>query len=497
MWSVATGPVRPTLDKRFRDSAYQDNAGYFLLAQEYLLVTRLVEELLDAADLPQDRDDKARFAARFIANALSPTNNVLGNPVALRTAVDTRGRSLVRGARNFWNDLRNNGGWPTQVDTTGYEVGVNMASTPGSVIYRNDLIEIIHYAPQTEEVHEVPLLFCPPWINKYYILDLAPERSLIEWALRHGHNCFTISYRNPDESMRDVGMRDYLFDGPLEAIKVVREVTGAPEVNLVSVCMGGTLTAMALAHFAAEGDGSVASATYLNTLTDFTEPGMLGMFTDEKTVEAVERQMAKKGYLEASTMARTFDMLRANDLIFSYVANNWLLGKDAPSFDLLAWNADSTRMPARMHSEYLRSCYVGNEFARGEFEVDGRRLDPSAVEVDSYILAAVDDHIVPWTSSYRTTQVLGGKHRFVLSTSGHIAGIVNPPSPKAKHWTNDALPASAQEWKDDAQLNEGTWWNDWTTWIAERGGEFVPAPAQLGSDAYPVLEAAPGQYVRA
>jgi polyhydroxyalkanoate synthase len=443
------------------------------------------------------REAKARFAAKFLVDALAPTNTLAGNPAAIRKAFDTGGKSIGRGLKNWLHDLRHNGGWPSQVDTSGFEVGVNMAATPGTVVYRSDLIELIQYSPQTPETHAVPLLFCPPWINKYYIMDLAPGKSLIEWAVQHGHTCFAISYRNPDKSMSGLGFRDYLFKGPLDAVRVVRDITGAPAVNTVSVCLGGTLTALGLAHNAARGDDSIKSATFLNTHTDFTEPGLLGTFTDEATVAGLEKQMQKKGFLDASDMARTFSALRSNDLIFQYVSNNWLQGNKPPSFDLLAWNEDSTRMPARMHSEYLRSCYLRNEFARGEFEIDGKRLDPGRVDIDTFVLAAVDDHIVPWTSGYKTTQLLGGKSRFVLSSSGHIAGIVNPPNPKAKHWVNESLPADPHEWKANAELVNATWWQDWTAWIGERGGDMVPAPDHEGSDDYPPIETAPGSYVRA
>jgi len=492
-----SGPVSPaTGDKRFADPAYADNPLYFLLAQQYLLNNQLVTELLDAAGLEADQDIKARFAAKFILDALAPTNTLPGNPAAIREAFDTGGKSVVRGAKNMLGDLLHNGGWPSQVDSTGFEVGVNMAATPGSVVYRSDLIELIQYTPQSEQVHSVPLLFCPPWINKFYIMDLAPGKSLIEWAVQHGHTCFAISYRNPDASMRDLGFEDYLRQGPLDAVRVVREITGAAEVNTVSVCLGGTLTAIGLAYNAAIGDRSIKSATFLNTHTDFSEPGMLGVFTDEATIAGLEKQMAKAGFLDSDKMAHTFDSLRANDLVFQYVVNNWLLGKKPPSFDLLVWNKDSTRMPAKMHSQYLRSCYLRNDFARGEFEIDGQKLDPGKVDVDTYVLSAVDDHIVPWVSGYKTTQLLGGHNRFVLSTSGHIAGIVNPPGPKPKHWTNDSLPADPQEWKASATLEEGTWWEDWTRWIAGQGGPTVAAPRKLGSKNHPPIEAAPGSYVR-
>ena len=497
MGSTTAGPVSPAAgDKRFADPAYADNALYFLLAQHYLLGSQLVAELIDAAGLEAGKDSKARFAAGFILDALAPTNTLPGNPAAIRQAFDTGGRSLVKGAANMVDDVRHNGGWPSQVDSTGFQVGVNMAATPGAVVYRSDLIELIQYEPQGKTVHEVPLLFCPPWINKYYIMDLAPGKSLIEWAVQHGHTCFAISYRNPDASMRDLDFEDYLRQGPLDAVRVVREITGAPQVNTLSVCLGGTLTAIGLAYNAAIGDRSIKSATFLNTHTDFSTPGALGVFTDEATIAGLEKQMAKKGFLDSTAMAHTFDALRARDLVFGYVVNNWLLGKKPPAFDLLVWNKDSTRMPAKMHSRYLRSCYLNNEFARGEFEVDGHTLDPHAVDVDTYVLAAVDDHIVPWISGYKTAQLLGGKNRFVLSTSGHIAGIVNPPGPKAKHWTNAALPGDPQEWKDGARLEDGTWWQDWARWAAKQGGRKIAAPTSLGSTAHPTIEPAPGSYVR-
>ncbi len=484
-------------DRRFTDPAYVDNPLYFLLAQQYLSVSQLVTELVESAGLSGAREIKARFAAQFILDALAPTNTLLGNPAALRQAFDTGGKSIVRGLRNMVHDVRHNGGWPAQVDSSGFEVGVNMGATPGSVVYRSDLFELIQYNPQTPSVYKVPLLFCPPWINKYYIMDLAPGKSLIEWAVQQGHTCFAISYRNPDASMSELGFRDYLFKGPLDAVRVVRDITGAASVNTVSVCLGGTLTAFGLAYNAAAGDDSIQSATFINTHTDFTEPGVLGTFTDEATIAGLEKKMTKRGFLDSAQMARTFSALRANDLIFQYVVNNWLLGKDPPAFDLLAWNADSTRMPAKMHSEYLRSCYLRNEYARGEFEIDGKRLDPRLVNIDTYVLAAVDDHIVPWTSSYKTTELLGGRNRFVLSTAGHIAGIVNPPSPKAKHWTNDRVTADPAEWKAGAELHQGTWWDDWTTWIGERGGAKIDAVAHLGSADFPPIEDAPGSYVRA
>jgi polyhydroxyalkanoate synthase len=497
-FGVATSaPLSPAAgDKRFADRAYAENPFFFLLEQQYLLGGQLVSELLDAAQLEESQDAKARFAAQFLMDALSPTNTLIGNPAALKEAFDTGGKSLVRGAKNLLSDLRHHRGWPSQVDSSGFVMGINMAATPGAVVYRNELIELIQYQAQTEQVHSVPLLFCPPWINKYYIMDLAPGKSLIEWAVQHGHTCFVISYRNPDATMAELSLEDYLRLGLLDAVRVVREMTGAPQVNTVSLCLGGTLSAIGLAYNAAIGDDSIKSATLLNTNTDFSVPGVLGIFTDEATIAGMEKQMAKDGYLEADTMAHVFDTLRANDLIFQYVSNNWLLGQKPPAFDLLVWNEDSTRMPAKMHSEYLRSCYLNNDFARGEFEMGGHKLDPRQVTIDTYVVSAINDHIVPWFSGYKTAQIFGGPNRFVLSTAGHIAGVVNPPSPKAKYWTNDERPADPQEWRRAAQLRESTWWEDWTEWIGERAGPEVAAPERLGSKDFPLLEAAPGSYVR-
>ena len=491
-------PHRPgPKDHRFADHAWRDNPAYFFLLQLYLLGDQLAKDTVEAAHLDPADDRKARFAAQFVMDAVAPTNTLPGNPAALRTAFETGGKSIARGVRNLVRDLRQNGGWPSQVDASGFAVGKNMAMTPGKVVFQNGLIELIEYCPQTEKVYEIPLLFCPPWINKYYIMDLAPGKSLIEWAVSHGHRCFVISYRNPDSSMREVGFDDYLLGGPLDALRVVREITAAPSVNTVSVCLGGQLTAIAMAYGAAIGDEPVHTATLINTHTDYTNPGPLGAYTDEASIARLERRMAKKGYLEASDMAKTFDALRANDLIFQYVVNNWLMGNTPPAFDLLAWNSDSTRMTAKMHTRYLRSCYVDNEFAQGKFLANGVRIDPGAVTQDTYILSAIDDHIVPWISGYKTSHLLGGDNTFVLSTSGHIAGIVNPPTPKAKHWSNDAHPVDPQSWLDGATLHNDTWWNSWVAWIATRAGSLVDAPTKQGSRRHPASGDAPGTYVRA
>jgi polyhydroxyalkanoate synthase len=412
--------------------------------------------------------------------------------------VETGGASVLDGLRNFLDDMTANRGKPRQVDASQFEVGGNLACTPGKVVYRNDLMELIQYAPQTETVHAVPLLMSPPWINRYYIMDLAPGRSFVEWAVSHGHTTFAISYRNPDSSMREVGLEDYLLRGLGEAVDVVREITGAPKVNVAGLCVGGTLAVMLGAWLAGDTktkDGTIASTTLLNTLVDFGEPGQLGVFTDTEAVTRVEARMAAEGYLDGRELADTFDSLRANDLIWNYVGSSWLQGEGPPAFDILAWNADATNVPEATHSQYLRALYLSNSLARGSMRVKGRNLAPKGVTSDTYVLAARGDHITPWLGSYRTTGLLGGAVRFVLSSAGHIAGIVNPPGPKRKYWTNDDLPPEPEGWLAGATEHPGSWWEDWAGWIAARAGDRKPAPLEPGSTAHPALTDAPGTYV--
>jgi polyhydroxyalkanoate synthase len=401
---------------------------------------------------------------------------------------------LVKGQMNMLRDMVTNHGMPRQVDRSGFEVGRNLACTPGQVVFRNDLMELIQYAPQTKTVFEIPLLLSPPWINKYYVMDLAPRRSFVEWAVQHGHTVFAISYRNPDQSMRDVALDDYLIQGPRQALDVVQAITGADQANVVGLCLGGTLTVMLLAYLADTGDDRVHTATLLNTLVDFSQPGPLGNFTDETTISRLEQKMNKKGFLAASDMANTFNVLRDNDLVWNYVASSWLMGEKPPAFDILAWNADSTRMPAAMHSFYLRSCYLENQLAEGKMTLAGVRLDVGEVAEETYIVAAVEDHIAPWRSSYATTTLLGGPSRFVLTSAGHIAGIVNPPGPKARHWTNDDLSGDADAWRSGATEHQGSWWEDWAEWIKSRAGKRKKPPG-LGNDKYPAIADAPGTYI--
>ncbi len=489
------GPVPlAAKDRRFKDAAWDENPFFFAALQVYLLWSRAVSELIDELDLDPRSAEKARFATRMIIDAVAPTNYIWSNPAALKRIVDTGGVSVVLGLRNFLNDLATNGGLPRQVDQAAFTVGENLAATPGKVVFRNDLMELIQYAPQTETTFEIPLLLSPPWINKYYIMDLSPGRSFVEWAVAHGHTVFAISYRNADESMRGVGLDDYLLGGPRTALDVVADVTGKSQVNVVGLCVGGTLTMMLLAYLSALGEERVRSATLLNTLVDFSEPGVLGCFTDVETIGRLEKKMALRGYLDAADMRRTFDLLRANDLIWSYVASSWLMGESPPVFDILAWNSDATRMPANLHSFYLRSCYVDNLLATGQMELAGTSLRLEDVSEDVYILAAKEDHIVPWRSSYKTTGLHQGTVRFVLTSSGHIAGIVNPPGPKSRHWVNDQLPKDPDTWLAGAAERPGSWWEDWTGWVAERAGARG-RPPPMGCETYPPLADAPGSYV--
>jgi polyhydroxyalkanoate synthase subunit PhaC len=491
----AAGPVPADAgDQRFSDPAWEDNACFFALRQSYLVLRRLADDLLATAELDTRTRSKAEFAVDLLADALAPTNFLLTNPAALKRAFETGGQSVVAGARNCVDDVLHNGGQPRQVDASPFQVGENMAVTPSKVIYRNDIMELLQYLPQTDEVHAVPLLASPPWINKYYVMDLAPGRSLIEWAVQHGRTVFAISYRNPDSSLSGVTMDDYLVHGTQAALDVVAEITRSETVDVLAVCLGGALATMNAAHLAATGKQAIGTLTLINTLLDYTEPGQMGCFVDEGTVRKLERRMARKGYLDGADMAGAFNALRANELIFSYVASNWLMGEQPPAFDLLAWNGDSTRLPAAMHSWYLRSCYLENQLAKGTMVLGGQRLDLAAVKSDTYIVAAERDHIVPWTSSYESTGLLGADVRFVLSSGGHIAGIVNPPNPKSWVLTSDVNPPSAQQWRDGTRKQDESWWEDWARWMADRAGPLAKPP-RIGSRRHSVLANGPGTYV--
>jgi polyhydroxyalkanoate synthase subunit PhaC len=495
MGGSAEGPMAvPSKDRRFNEPTWQQNAYFYRLLQQHLLREQLYRDLLGIAELEGPTAQKARLASQLMVDALAPTNFFLTNPAALRRAFETGGLSVLRGLRTWLDDLRLREGWPRLVDSSRFELGKTLAATPGKVVYRNALFELLQYAPQTPDVHAIPLLCSPPSINKYYIMDLAPGRSFIEWAVKHGHTTFSLSYRNPDASLRDAGVDTYVKDGVLQALRVVQEITSAKTVNVAALCLGGTLATMLTAYLDAAGDRSVHTLTLMNTLIDFSEPGPLGAFTDPPTVAQMLRTVDRRGYLAAHEIARTFNLLRPNDLLFNYVGNGWLMGEEPPAFDLLAWNSDGTRIPARFLREYLDGCYQENRLATDRWVLDGRRLRISAIPQDTFIVGAVEDHITPWRSAYRSTGLLGGKVHFVLTSAGHIAGVVNPPSKSAAYWVGGPTAEGPDAWQSGATRHQDTWWHDWARWIGERAGPRQPPPT-MGSEEHPPRGDAPGTYV--
>lgn len=488
-------------DRRFKSDDWERNFLFDYIKQSYLIVARHLHAGLAGIDgLDPQTAKKVDFYTRQYIDALAPSNFVLTNPDVLRATVASGGHNLLRGLDNLLEDLLRGNGEGLRVrmtDENAFALGVNIATTPGKIVFQNELMQLIQYQPATEQVYRRPLLVVPPWINKYYILDLRPENSFVKWAVEQGHTVFVISWINPDAEQAKKTFEDYLNDGPLAALDAIQLATGEAECNAIGFCLGGTLLACTLAQLAARGDTRIASATFFASLIDFSEPGELGVFIDEQQVEALERRMRKRGYLEGREMATTFNMLRANDLIWSFVVNNYLLGREPLAFDLLYWNADSTRMPAAMHSYYLRNMYLGNKLATpGGLALNGRPVDVTKVQVPSYFISTIEDHIAPWRTTYRGARLFTGPVRFVLGGSGHIAGIINPPAAnKYCYWTNDALPAVADDWLEGAERHDGSWWTDWSHWAAERGGGHVPRRIP-GAGKLAVIEDAPGSYVK-
>jgi polyhydroxyalkanoate synthase len=498
-----TNPIaEPALgDNRFRDADWQDHFLFDYIKQSYLIAARHIHDAVASVEgLPQDTQNRINFFTRQYVDALSPSNFALTNPQVLRETLQSGGQNLLRGLNNLLADLERGGGELriSMTDETAFKVGVNVATAPGKVVFQNDLMQLIQFSPSTETVFREPLLIMPPWINKYYILDLREKNSFIRWAVGQGHTVFVISWVNPDESYAQKSFEDYMFDGPLAALDAIERATGTRDINLIGYCLGGTLLGATLAWMAAKDDRRVASATFFVSLLDFSIPGELGVFIDESQVENLERRMSERGYLEGSEMAATFNMLRANDLVWSFVIHNYLLGKDPFPFDLLYWNSDSTRMPAKMHSFYLRSMYLQNRLKDpGGVTLGGVPIDLRKITVPAYFISTAEDHIAPWKSTYKGARLLAGPTRFVLGGSGHIAGIVNPPSAnKYGFWTNPELPETADAWLAAAVKQEGSWWSDWQGWIAGRNGaERVPARIP-GAGGLKAIEDAPGSYVK-
>lgn len=486
-------------DKRFKAPEWEENVVFDLMKQSYLLASQwLTQQVHNTEGIDKHTRMKADFYVRQFANAFSPSNFLLTNPEALRTTLASNGENLVLGMQHLLEDVeRGNGKLQIQqTDMKAFRLGENIALTPGKVVFQNALIQLLQYEPTTEKVHKRPLLIFPPWINKYYILDLTPEKSFVKWAVAQGFTVFVVSWVNPDAHLAMKTFEDYMFEGVYAALDAVEKATGEKEVNAIGYCIGGTLLASSLAHMAAKGDDRIKSATFFATQVDFTEAGDLQVFIDEEQIAELEEQMeAHGGVLEGSTMATTFNMLRSNELIWSYVVNNYLLGREPVPFDLLYWNADATRMPSKMHLFYLRECYLRNHLAEGKMELGGVKLDLAKVKVPVYLQSSREDHIAPYNSVYKATRLFGGPVKFIIAGSGHIAGVINPPSAKKyQYWTNDERPATPDDWLAGAIEHPGSWWPHWEEWVKHTAGPMVPA-RKPGDGKLPVLEDAPGSYV--
>jgi polyhydroxyalkanoate synthase len=489
-------------DKRFNDPAWKDEVVFDYLKQSYLLTARWLQGTIKEVEgVDEKTARKVDFYTRQFIDAVSPSNFAMTNPQVVKATVESKGENLLKGLQNLLGDLERGKGnlLIRQTDMDAFKVGGNVATTPGKVVYQNDIMQLIQYAPSTEEVYEVPLLIVPPWINKFYILDLKPENSFIKWATEQGYTVFVVSWVNPDERLSKMVFEDYMNQGPLAALDAIEKATGQRRASAIGYCIGGTLMAATLAYMAARNDDRIVACTFFTAQVDFSEPGELGVFIDEDQLASVEEMMGKKGYLEGSEMATTFNMLRANDLIWSFVVNNYLMGKDPFPFDLLFWNADATRMPAAMHSYYLRNMYQKNLLSQpGGIVLDNVPIDLRNIRIPVYIQAGKEDHIAPVRSVYKATQLFSGPVRFMLAGSGHIAGVVNPPrNKKYQHWLNetDKNPPTLAEWQAGAKEFPGSWWNDWDKWLSALSGPKVPARVP-GTAGLPAIEDAPGSYVK-
>jgi polyhydroxyalkanoate synthase len=489
-------------DKRFRDEAWAKSAVFDFVKQSYLLTARSIQEAVSGAEgLDPKTAARVDFYTRQFVDALSPTNSVVWNPTVLKATLESGGENLMNGLANLLEDLERGKGdlRISMTDTGAFHVGENIAATPGKVVFQNDLMQLIQYAPTTETVHRRPLLIVPPWINKYYVLDLSEKNSFVRWAVAQGITVFTISWTNPDEKLAAKGFEDYLAEGPLAALAAIEQATGEREVAAIGYCLGGTLLATALGYLARKKDGDdrrIASATFFTTMTDFAEPGELGVFIDEEQLQTLERQMNERGFLDGAQMASAFSMLRANDLIWSFVVHNYLLGRDPMPFDVLAWGSDATRMPAKMHAYYLRNMYQHNRLREpGGVTLLGEPIDLRAVTAPVYFLSAREDYIAPWKTTYLGTRLFGGPMKFVLGGSGHIAGVVNPAGSKKYGYATGPLTDTADAWLAGTEQHAGSWWPDWLAWQRATLGEQIP-PRTPGSGGLPALEDAPGSYVK-
>jgi polyhydroxyalkanoate synthase subunit PhaC len=491
-------------DRRFRDAEWQQNEVFDFIKQSYLLTANSLQGMVaNLGGIPEKERNRVEFYTRQFADAFAPTNFLLTNPEVMRATLASSGENLVKGLNNLIADIeRGRGELSIRQSADGFVIGENIATAPGKVVFRNKLIELLQFNPTTEQVYERPLLIFPPWINKFYILDLRPENSFIRWLVDQGYTVFVVSWANPDRELAQMGFEDYMRDGIFAALDAVKDATGVEDPNCVGYCIGGTLLAATLAYMAAKKDsihGSerIHSATFWAAQTDFSEAGDLSVFVDEAQLEAMEAQMKEAGgVLDGAKMAGTFNMLRANDLIWSFVINNYMLGKSPMPFDLLYWNSDTTRMPEKLHLSYLRQCYKDNALALGKMMLGGVTLDLSKVKVPVYLQSAKEDHIAPANSVFKATKLFGGPVRFIVAGSGHIAGVINHPSAKKyQYWTSEKKTETIDGWRASATEHSGSWWPDWNKWLANLSGEKIPA-RRPGDGKLKVLGDAPGEYVK-
>jgi polyhydroxyalkanoate synthase len=482
-------------DWRFKDETWQQNPAYRRLMQIYLAWSATLMELVEDAEIDWRDAQRARFAVEVLTSAVAPTNSLLGNPAALKHVLETGGLSVARGARNLLRDIRTNRGMPSTVDRGVLKVGTDLAATPGAVVYRDEVCEVLQYAPTTSSVRSRPVLLVPPQIGKYYFMDLAPGRSFVEHAVAHGLQFFVTSWRNVSREQADWGLDTYA-QAVERMIDVVREVSRSDDVNLISLCAGGMLSSTVLSHFAATGDTRVHSASFGVTLLDFDVPAPIGMFQMGPLLALARARSSRAGILDGASLSTVFSWLRPNDLVWNYWVNNYLMGKDPPVFDILAWNADSTNLPDRLHGDFLDIMQNNLLTKPGELTVLGTPVDLRKITLDTYVTGATTDHLTPWKGCYQTTQLLNGRSRFVLSNAGHIASLINPPgNPKAHFFAGPEPEGDPDSWFERAERQQGTWWQDWAAWVTERSGEERDAPAKLGSRAHRPGEPAPGTYI--
>ena len=499
LWSGGLQAPAALSDKRFGSAPWLSNPVSALTASAYLLNAKALMGMADAVQADEKTRQRVRFAVEQWVAAMSPSNYLALNPEAQQKAIETKGESLAKGIQNLLHDMEQ--GHVSMTDESVFEVGKNVATTEGAVVYENEIFQLIEYKPLTAKVHERPFVLVPPCINKYYILDLQPENSLVRYAASQGHRTFVVSWRNPGEDQGDLTWDNYIEDAVIRAIQVVQEIGGAAQINALGFCVGGTMLATALAVLAARGEQPVASATLLTTFVDFTDTGVLDVFIDEAFVQVREMQMGQGGLLKGQELASTFSFLRPNDLVWNYVVGNYLKGETPPPFDLLYWNSDATNLPGPWYAWYLRNMYLENNLVQpGKLTVCGEKLDLGRIDIPVYIYGSREDHIVPITASYAATQVLSGDKRFVMGASGHIAGVINPPAKKKRsHWVREdgALPESHSQWLQGAQEHAGSWWTDWSQWLNNHAGKQIAAPKRYGKGAkYKAIEAAPGRYVQ-